>query len=140
VTFRTTDEYSKTAKHNDRGGGVITSVLALVCTELRITSDFFQAVAEYLGPKYEEGKKKGSNYLKDAQDTAGEYAKAGQDKFNEISKAGQKNAEQLKGDAKKLGDQAKGKAEDLKGDAQNAGEQAKGKAEEVKGEAKKATK
>jgi len=136
VSSTYSDEYSKTAKHNGRGGGVITSVLALVCTELRITSDFFQAVAEYLGPKYEEGKKKGSNYLKEAQDTAGEYAQAGQDKFNELSKAGQKNAEQLKGDAKNLGNQAKGKAEELKGDAQNAGEQAKGKAEELKGDAK----
>lgn len=140
VSSTYSDEYAKTAKHNDRGGGVVTGVLALVCTELKIASDFFQSVAEFLGPKYEEGKKKSSSYLKDAQDTAGKYAQAGQDKFNELSKTGQQKADQLQGDAKKLGDQAKGKAEELKGDAQNAGEQAKGKAEEVKGEAKKATK
>lgn len=127
------DEYSKTAKHNDRGSGVVTGVLALISTELKIASDFFQTVADILGPKYQETKEKSADYLKDAQDAAGKYAQQGQDKLNELSKAGSQKVDQAKNEAQKTGEKAKGKAEET-------ADQAKGKAEETKNEAKKATK
>ncbi|KAF2088448.1 hypothetical protein K490DRAFT_55864 [Saccharata proteae CBS 121410] len=47
------DEYQKTG-----GKGLITTAKAIVSTELKITADFFQKVADYLGPKKEEAKKK----------------------------------------------------------------------------------
>jgi len=151
VTGTYRDEYSKIAKHNDRGEGVVTGVMAIVSTELKIASDFFQTVANILGPKYEEGKKKGSSYIKQAQDTAEKYTKAGQDQLADLQKTGQKKFDEAKGEAQKAGDKVQGKAEEakgeaqktgdkVKGEAQKAGDKAQGKAEEVKDEAKKATK
>lgn len=110
VSSTYSDEYTKTAKHNDRGQGLVTSALALVSTELKIASDFFQAVADFLGPKYEESKKKGSEYVKEIQDTADQYTKAGQDKLAELQKTGEKKADQAKGEAQKVKDDAQKKA------------------------------
>ncbi|OJD32589.1 pathogenesis associated protein [Diplodia corticola] len=46
------DEYQKTG-----GNGVITTAKAILSTELKITSDVLQLIADYLGPKKEEAKK-----------------------------------------------------------------------------------
>jgi len=116
------DEYSKTAKHNGRGPGVSTSVLAIVSTELRIASDFFKTVADFLGPKYEESKKKGSDYVNDLSNKAEEYKKIGQDKASEYSKAGEKKVDE----AKKEGEKTK---KDFEQQAQGAKEEVQKKAQ-----------
>ncbi|TKA27073.1 hypothetical protein B0A50_05264 [Salinomyces thailandicus] len=126
------DEYKKTANHKDRGTGLTTSIMAIISTELRITSDFFQALANVLGPKYEESKKKGSDYVRQAEDTAGHYKQIGQEKLGDYTKQGQQTAEELK----KNGED---KAESVKGQAKEGKEQAKGAAEQTKSEAQKKT-
>ncbi|KAK5119237.1 hypothetical protein LTR85_007851 [Meristemomyces frigidus] len=127
------DEYTKTAKHNDRGPGLTTSVIALMSTELKIASDFFHVVADILGPKYEESKKKGSDYIGQAKDTAEHYKQIGQDKVGEYTKIGQQKADEFQQKGQEKTQQAKGQAEQTK-------EQAKGKAEQTKEDAKKSTK
>ncbi|KAF4301059.1 hypothetical protein SLS57_007911 [Botryosphaeria dothidea] len=46
------DEYQKTG-----GNGIITTAKAVISTELKITADVLQIIADYLGPKKEEAKK-----------------------------------------------------------------------------------
>jgi len=115
------DEYQKTANHKERGPGFSTLVMALISTELKIASDFFQVVADFLGPKYEEGKAKGSEYVKEAQATAGKYVneaqataeqykEAGKEKLQEMQKLGQEKAEEAKKEAQKAKDEAKKQA------------------------------
>lgn len=112
-----TDEYTKTAKHNDRGAGISTSVMALVSTNLKITSDVFQAIADFLGPKYDESKKKGADYARQAQDTASQYKQIGQDKVGDLAKLGQQKAGEYQKYGEEKADQAKGKAEEKKEEA-----------------------
>ncbi|KXS94441.1 hypothetical protein AC578_5197 [Pseudocercospora eumusae] len=116
------DEYEKTAKHNNRGQGVGTLVQATISTQLRIASDFFQAVADILGPKYEEGKKKGSEYVRDVKDNADHYKQIGQEKLNEYTKHGQQKVDE----AQKVGQQ---KADEAKDQAKQTKEEAKQKAQ-----------
>lgn len=79
------DEYTKTARHNERGPGMTTNVMAVISTELKIASDFFQAVADFLGPKYDESKKKSAEYVRRVEDQAGQYKQAGIDKASEVT-------------------------------------------------------
>lgn len=127
------DEYKKTAQHNNRGPGLTTSVMALMSTELKIASDFFQAVADILGPKYEESKKKGSDYVSQAQDTAAHYKQIGQDKVGEYAQLGQQKADEYSAKGQEKGQQVKGQAEQTK-------EQFQGSAQQTKEDAKNATK
>ena len=83
------DEYKKTINHKDRGPGLSTSLMAIVSTELKLASDLFQAIADFLGPKYEESKKKGSDYVRQAQDKAQDYQQIGQDKAQELQNKSQ---------------------------------------------------
>ncbi|KAK3706170.1 hypothetical protein LTR37_012871 [Vermiconidia calcicola] len=126
------DEYNKTASHKSRGPGFQTLIMALISTELRVASDFFQLIADFLGPKYEESKKKGSDYVKQAQDTAGQYKDAGKDKLQQYQKVGEEKTDQAKKEAQKTKDDAQNKAYQTKDDAQN-------KAQETKEEAQKKT-
>ena len=113
------DEYTKTASHKSRGPGLTTSLMAIVSTELKIASDFFQAVADFLGPKYEESKTKAHQYSADAKatvdgyvqegkeyqaaavDKAAEYAKFGEQKAEEAKKVGGEKVEQGKKEAQR---------------------------------------
>lgn len=123
------DEYKKTASHNNRGPGLTTSGLALLSTELRIASDVFQTIADFLGPKVQEGKKNAADYANSmgekAQDLkqngeqkANEYAKVGQEKANDFAKNGQEKLN----DAKQYGEE---KTEQTKKEAQKAKDEAK---------------
>ncbi|KYG40906.1 hypothetical protein M433DRAFT_138433 [Acidomyces richmondensis BFW] len=112
------DEFEKTAKHNDRGYGISTSVMAIVSTELKIASDFFQAVADFLGPKYEEGKKKGADYVRQAEETAEQYKQIGQDKVNEYANIGHQKVDELKSETEKKKDQAKQQTQEAQKKAQ----------------------
>ena len=116
------DEYDKTAKHKERGPGLSTLLMAVVSTELKIASDFFQVVADYLGPKYEESKQKGADYVQEAKDTAEaykakgqekvqEYSKLGQEKASEYQKVGEEKKEQTKEEVKKAKEEAQKKAQ-----------------------------
>jgi len=144
------DEYRKTAQHKDRGDGLLTLAMALVSTNLKITSDFFQLVADILGPKYEESKKKGSDYVRQAEDAAEHYKQVGQDKFGEYTKYGQQKAheysqkgqektEQVKGEAENKKEQAKGTAQQTKDQAAQVKDQAKGQAQQGKEDVKAKT-
>ena len=112
------DEYTKTAKHNDRGKGISTSVLAILSLELRVASDFFHYVAENLRPAYEESKNKADALKKTTQDKAVEYQKTAQDKASEYQKYGQEKYEQLTSEASKKTDVAKEHAQKTKEKAQ----------------------
>lgn len=105
------DEYHKTAKHNGRGPGITTSALAIVSTELRIASDFFQKVADILGPKYQESKKT-------LQDKAESYQKYGQDKVNEFTKIGSEKVDEAKKEGEKTKKDFESKAEGAKEEVQ----------------------
>lgn len=122
------DEYKKTASHNNRGPGLTTSGLALLSTELRIASDVFQTIADFLGPKVQEGRKnaadyvqavgekaqdfkqngeqKANDYAKAGQEKANDYAKVGREKVNEAKQFGEEKKEQTKQEAQKAKDEA----------------------------------
>ncbi|KAL9531254.1 hypothetical protein SMMN14_05378 [Sphaerulina musiva] len=115
------DEYSKTANHNNRGAGVSTAVMALISTNLKIAADVFQILADTLGPRYEEGKKKSADYVRNAQDhlngvkeDAGDkldtYSKQGKEKVEEAKKVGEEKKDQAKDQAKQTKDEAKKQA------------------------------
>ncbi|KAK5131175.1 hypothetical protein LTR08_001261 [Meristemomyces frigidus] len=101
------DEYTKTAKHNNRGAGLATSIMALMSTEMKIASDFFQVVADFLGPKYADSKKKGSDYVRHAQDTANHYKQIGQGKADEYVQYGQQKTQQAQGQVEQTTEEAK---------------------------------
>lgn len=148
-------EYEKTASHNNRGAGLTTSAMAIVSTELKIASDFFQAVADFLGPKYEESKKKGADYVNEAQKKGEQYKQIGQDKFADLQKqgqqyvsTGQEKAQEYQGKGQQYvnAGQEKGqqyvnagqeKAQEYQGKAQETGQQAKQEAKGAKEEAQK---
>jgi F0F1-type ATP synthase membrane subunit b/b' len=73
---------------------------------LKIISDFLQAASDYIGPKYEETKAKGSEYIKDAQATAEHYKDLGEKKLSEYQKLGEQKTEQAKQEASKAKDEA----------------------------------
>ncbi|KAK3068231.1 hypothetical protein LTR53_014366 [Teratosphaeriaceae sp. CCFEE 6253] len=149
------DEYRKTASHNNAGAGLVTLVKAVISTELKIASDFFQVVADFLGPRYQESKKKGSDYIRQGADAADHYKQVGQDKAQQYTQIGQDKAQQYSqlGQDKaqhyagisqdkfdELTAQGKAKGEQVKGELENGAEQAKGQAkektEQAKGQAK----
>ena len=131
---RRLDEYNKTKKHHNRGLGVSTFVMAILSTELKIASDFFQVVADFLGPKYHSTKDQAKQLTDQAIDQAvdttahykqkgeelfdqakqgnlgnkvDEYAKQGEQKANEYKKLGEEKVEQGKQEAQKTKEEAK---------------------------------
>ena len=114
LTIAVLDEYTKTSRHNSRGSGLQTSVLALVSTQLKISSDFFQLIADFLGPKYEESKKKSADYVSQAQDTAQHYGQVGREKLDQYAHVGQQKSEEILGQAKEGKEQAKSSAREGK--------------------------
>lgn len=107
-----TEEYKKTASHNNRGPGLTTSGLALLSTELRIASDVFQTIADFLGPKVQEGRKgaaeyahaigeKAQEFKQNGEQKANDYSKVGQEKVNEAKQVGEEKKEQAKQEAQK---------------------------------------
>ena len=112
------DEYQKTANHKSRGPGVSTLIMALISTELKIASDFFQVVADFLGPKYEDTKKKGADYVDDVQKKGADYVNEAQKKLGEYQNAGQEKAEDAKKEASKTKEDAKKEASKTKQEAE----------------------
>ncbi|GAB7351582.1 hypothetical protein MBLNU459_g2204t1 [Dothideomycetes sp. NU459] len=93
------DEYNKTAKANNRGPGLSTSLMAIISTQLKIASDTLHVVGDYLGPKKEQAKAKRDSFVDGAlqkKDAYAEEAKKKKDGFTE--------------EAKKKKDQAQAKA------------------------------
>lgn len=74
------DEYTKTAKQNNRGSGITTSVMALISTEMKVASDALQVVADFLGPKKEAAKSKGEQFSTQAKQKKDAYAAKAQEK------------------------------------------------------------
>lgn len=128
-TFLLADEYSKTESHKNRGPGLQTLIMAVISTELKIASDFFQAIADFLGPRYEEGKQTATDYANAAQRTAQQYTEAGKEKLSDLQKKGDGYTRE----AQKKGEEVSKQAQDKAGEYQKKGEEAK---EEVKGQAK----
>ncbi|EME42695.1 hypothetical protein DOTSEDRAFT_73495 [Dothistroma septosporum NZE10] len=124
------DEYSKTAKSGNRGDGISTLILAYISFNLRVASDVLHTVANNVGPKYEESKKKGADYVREAQNQAEHYKKIGQDKVDEYTKYGQQKADEAKKQGEETLDEAKKQGDETK-------ETAKSKANGAKEEAKK---
>ena len=79
--------------------------MAVVSTELKIASDFFQAIADFLGPKYEESKKKGADYVRQVEDTTSHYKQIGQEKVNEAQKVGEEKKQEVQKEAHKKSQQ-----------------------------------
>lgn len=118
------DEYTKTASHNNRGTGLTTSLMAVVSTELKIASDFFQAVADFLGPKYEQGKskaqeaaQKGEKLIEQGKENAQQYQAAAADKVEEFGKAGEQKAEEARKSGGEKIEQAKKEAQRAQAEA-----------------------
>jgi len=108
------DEYNKTATHKSRGAGLTTSVLAIISTELKIASDFFQIVADFLGPKYEESKDKASAYAQDAKETAQQYRDVAADKVNQLAANGEQTIDEARGKAEEVKKTGESKAEEAR--------------------------
>ena len=126
----TADEYKKTVNHKDRSPGLQTTIFALISTLLKIASDFFQMIANFLGPKYEESKKKSVDYVNQAKSTAEQYKQAGQEKVQQYTKIAEEKASEYK----KSGEE---KAEHYKKEGKGAVEQTKEEAHKTKEEAHK---
>lgn len=86
------DEYTKTVKRNGRGPGLLSSVLAIVSTELKISSDAMAVVADWLKPKQEQAKKKKDAYADRAAEKTDNYVDAARKSVDQVSqKAQEKN-------------------------------------------------
>jgi len=82
------DEYSKTSRENNGRKDVYTMLWAMFSTELRITSESFKAVSNYLAPKREQAKGKYEEYKK----RAGERVEQGKKHVDEHVDKEKKNA------------------------------------------------
>ena len=71
-------------------------------------------MADFLGPKYEEGRKKGADYVRQLEDTAGKYQQAGEQKLGELRDFTEEKADQGKKEAKKTKADAQKKVDELK--------------------------
>jgi len=76
------DEYSKTANRNNRGPGITTLVQAVISTELKVASDAFQVLADFLGPAKEDAKQKKDAFVSQAKQKKDSYAAKAQEKSN----------------------------------------------------------
>ncbi|TKA54887.1 hypothetical protein B0A55_12346 [Friedmanniomyces simplex] len=133
------DEYRKTASHdhkNPNAAGLITLVKALLSTELKIASDFFQFVADFLGPRYEEQKKKGAHYIRQGQETAQQYKEAGRSTLLDYQQMGQQKGEEMGAQGREMVEQVREGAEQGKGQMRDGGGQVKGQAKETKEQVK----
>lgn len=74
------DEYSKTANKNNRGPGITTLVMAAISTELKVASDAFQAIADFLGPAKDDAKAKKDAFVSQAKQKKDGYAAKVQEK------------------------------------------------------------
>jgi len=82
------DEYTKTIKRNNRGPGLLSSVLAVVSTELKISSDVLAAVADWFQPKKDAAKKKKDGFVERAGEKKDAYAeRAGEKKDSYVDAA-----------------------------------------------------
>lgn len=115
------DEYTKTVKHNDRGPGITSTVQAIISTELHILQDGIRFVSDIIRPRYEESKKKRSDYVREIENNVDHYKKVAGDKINDYTKLGQEKANE----AQKVGEQ---KFDDAKKEANKTKEEAKQKA------------
>ncbi|GAB7344388.1 hypothetical protein MBLNU457_2244t2 [Dothideomycetes sp. NU457] len=78
------DEYTKTIKRDNRGPGLLSSVMALVSTEMKITADALAVAADWLRPRKEEAKKKKDAYAdsaKNKKDDVSAYAQQQKDNY-----------------------------------------------------------
>jgi len=130
------DEYNKTASHKNRGAGFQTLLMALISTELKIASDFFQVIADILGPKYEESKQTASDYAKHAQKTANQYVDAGKEKVHEFQKKGDDYLRDAQKQGQEVSKQAQEKAGEYQKKGEEKGEQVKEQAQQTKNDAK----
>ncbi|KAK5011176.1 hypothetical protein LTR28_005129 [Elasticomyces elasticus] len=137
------NEYQKTADHQNRGPGLITFGMAVVSTQLKITSDTFQMIADFLGPKGQEAKQKSGEYYEKAQKKSGDWKNQAQQKGGDWKNQAQQKGGEWKDQAQQIGgewmDQAQHKGHEMKGQAQQKGQEMKGQAQqkgnEVKGQA-----
>lgn len=84
--------------------------MAIVSTELKIVSDVFHLVADFLGPKYDETKKKGGDYVRQANEALHSRSRDVSNKASELQKAGSEKTEQAKQEAVKAKDETKKQA------------------------------
>ena len=75
--------------------------MALVSTELKLASDFFQAVANFLGPKYEESKSKAHDLTADATAAAKHYQAVAAETVDEARKTGAEQAKRAQAEVGK---------------------------------------
>lgn len=94
------EQYNKTSSRNDRGDGIVTIALAGLSTVLKIQTDVFDKVSDYMGPK--------KDALKEKKDSLVDGAKKKKDAYGEDAK-NKKDSYAAK---------AQGKAEDLNAKAQ----------------------
>lgn len=125
-------EYEKTARYKNRGPGLMTSAMAVVSTELKVASDFFGAVSEWLGPKYEEGKnevaqavegarEKGEQYMRAGQEKGQEWREVGEEKVGEWQRVGREKKEQAEKEADGVAKEVERKGEEVQGEVRKRG-------------------
>lgn len=88
------DEYNKTAKANNRGPGISTSVMAIISTQLKIVSDAAHVVGDYLGPKKDEAKAKRDSFIDSASKKASGYTEEAKKKKDGYTEEAKKKTDQ----------------------------------------------
>lgn len=104
------DEYNKTAKANNRGPGISTSIMAIISTQLKIVSDAAHVVGDYLGPKKEEAKAKRDSFIDTASQKTSAYTEEAKKKKDGYTEEAKKKTDGYAEEAKKKKDQAQTKA------------------------------
>lgn len=109
------DEYEKTANHNNRGPGLTTSAMALISTELKVASDCLQTAANFVGRKSPEAKHLGQDMANEARNMKSQASQRAQQ--------GQEQAKQMSSQAKNMvrdaSDNVRSTARDTANDARN---------------------
>ena len=111
--------------------------MAILSTELRLASDFFQVVADFLGPKYhstkDQAKQLTDSAIDQAVDTTAHYKQKGEELFDQAKQGNLDLKKEVDGYAK----QAEQKASEYKKAGEEKAEQGKQEAQKTKEEAKK---
>jgi len=87
------DEYQKTIRREGRGPGVISSAMAIVSTELKISSDVLAAVAAWLKPRAEQAKRKKDGYVERADAKRESYVDAARRSVDDVAKRAQEKSD-----------------------------------------------
>lgn len=108
------DEYRKTANRNDNNQSLFTLAQAVISTQLRVATDVFQVLHDYLAPKAEEAKAKRDSIIDGAKKQARDWEAKGQELRDGYAAQARESADSYASEAQDAKDSYASKAQETK--------------------------